>query len=58
MKSIKLLALIVCAAALVAGCATKKCCSAEKTATASCGMKCCADGKTTCATCATCSAKK
>ncbi len=57
MKPIKLLALIVCAAALVAGCATKKCCSAE-TATAACGMKCCTDSKASCATCPTCTAKK
>jgi len=54
MKSIKLLALIVCTAALWAGCA-----SHHSSASASaCGMKCCADGKTTCATCAICSAKK
>ena len=57
MKSIKLLALIVCTAALVAGCASKKCC-ATGTATAACGMKCCTDAKATCATCPTCTAKK
>ncbi len=59
MKTAKLLALcaaLVCAATLITGCA---CCgsgSAEKKS--ACGMKCCEDGKTTCATCPTCSAKK
>lgn len=57
MKSIKLLALIVCASALVAGCATKKCC-ATGNAPAACGMKCCTASNATCATCPTCTAKK
>lgn len=57
MKTIKFLAVLACAAFLWTGCACDKCC-AKKTATASCGMKCCADGKTDCAHCPTCSAKK
>jgi len=57
MKTLKLLALIVCAAALVTGCACDKC-SAKKEAKASCGMQCCTDAKTDCAHCPVCSAKK
>jgi len=57
MKTLKLLALIVCTAAIATGCASSKCC-AKKETSASCGMKCCSDAKTDCAHCATCSAKK
>lgn len=56
MKSLKLLALIVCASAFVVGCSSSKCCAPK--AESACGMQCCADGKTTCATCPKCSAKK
>ena len=52
---IKLLA-VVCAAALITGCA---CCGKSKcSAKPACGMQCCADAKASCATCPTCSAKK
>ena len=62
MKTIKILALLVCASALLTtGCSSSCChkkaeaCSANKP---SCGMKCCADAKTDCAHCPMCSAKK
>ncbi len=63
MKSLKLLALIVCASALVAGCASKKCCASKPAcagtaAKPACGMQCCADAKVDCAHCPKCSAKK
>jgi hypothetical protein len=51
MKLIKVLALTLCVAAFATGCA---CCGKKST----CGMACCADGKTDCASCATCTPKK
>jgi hypothetical protein len=61
MKTVKLLVLcatLACTALAFTGCAScNKCCPKTETKSA-CGMKCCEDGKTTCATCPTCSAKK
>jgi len=64
MKTIKVLALLVCASALfVTGCCStccgKKasCSSATACAKPSCAMKCCVDAKTDCAKCPKCSTK-
>jgi hypothetical protein len=58
MKFIKFAALLVCASSLLlAGCKSTSCCMDEGATMASCGMACCADGKTDCAGCPQCSAK-
>ena len=57
MKSIVTFLALACAVVIISGCSST-CCKKDSAAKASCGMKCCADGKTTCANCPICSAKK
>ena len=57
MKSIVTFVALACAVVIISGCSST-CCKKDSAAKASCGMKCCADGKTTCANCPICSAKK